>query len=558
MLRCAVPIVFGLIAFPAVGQDAPRLVLQLTVDQLRGDLIQRFEKGMGEDGFRRLMSNGVHYADAHHRHANTETIVGHTTLSTGADPAVHGMVANLWFDRVTGEQFYNVQDADYPLVGASGVDDATEIDPTQRAATTDGRSPRSIITSTVSDEIALHYGPEAKIFGVSIKDRGAISMAGHAGQAYWFSKSDASFVTSTYYRDDYPGWVEVWNASGKVQAYANKDWSLLLPEENYSFADRDDQMWETDLGGFGRVFPHNFGPVDGDYYTTLLTVSPAGDALTLDFAKSLIEAEDIGQDDIPDYLAISLSSTDYVGHMFGPSSLEAEDNLKQLDKRLGEFLSFLDERVGLDNVLVVLSADHGGAETPGSLAEIGIEAQYFDFKRIDTEPGFVRLQADFGASKDLILNFSQPYLYLNKALIEERDLDPLEVERTVSEELVKLPGIALAVGATEFRNGLVGDTRVNRAVAANFHPDRSGDIFIVFDPHWFVADFDGLFVASSHGAPWAYDTYVPIILSRPGIAPKRVVRRVETIDLAPTIAAYLGIKAPTGATGAVLHEVFED
>ena len=171
-------------------------------------------------GFRRLLENGVHFVDAHHRHANTETIVGHTTLATGTDPAIHGMVANLWFDRIGGTQFYNVQDPDFPLVGAAGVDAASEIDPTQRAATTDGRSPRNILTSTISDEIALHFGPEAKIFGVSVKDRGAISMAGHAGTAYWFSKAEGRFVTSTFYRDAYPDWVADWAAKGMVASYA--------------------------------------------------------------------------------------------------------------------------------------------------------------------------------------------------------------------------------------------------------------------------------------------------------------------------------------------------
>lgn len=554
----SLPVAIGLLVANATAQESPRLVLQLTVDQLRGDLIHRYGDGIGETGFRRLIGSGVHYVDAHHRHANTETVVGHTTLATGADPAVHGMVANLWFDRVSGSQFYNVQDPDYPLVGAAGVDQQTEIDPTQRAATTDGRSPRSIITSTISDEIALHFGPEAKIFGVSVKDRGAIAMAGHSGQAYWFSKSEGRFVTSTFYRDDYPDWVLTWNASGKVQSYGDQFWSLLLPEENYRLADKDNQFWEADLAGFGRVFPHPFGPADSKYYNTLLTISPAGDALTLDFAKALVEAEGIGQDDVPDYLSVSLSSTDYVGHIFGPTSLEAEDNFKQLDTALGAFLDFIDEKIGLDKVLIVLSADHGVAETPGTLAEIGIRAKLFNFGRVDTEPGFVRLEADFGASKALIRNFSQPYLYLDQELIAEKGLDPLEVERGVAAELTKLEGVAFAVGSSDLRKGLVGDTLVNRAVAANFHPDRSGDIYVVFEPHWYVADLDGLTVASAHGSPWSYDTHVPIILHGPGIPTARVGRRVETVDVAPTIAAYLGIKPPTGSTGVVLLEAIEN
>ena len=188
----------------------PRLVLQITVDQLRADLIARYSQGYGDGGFNYLLRNGAVFQSAHHRHANTETIVGHTTLATGADPAIHGMVANLWYDRKAGRQFYNVQDEDFPLLGAQGVDQDDEIDPTQRAATTDGRSPRAILTTTVSDEIADYFGPVAKVFGVSVKDRGAISMAGHAGTAYWFSKSEGRFVTSTYYREAYPDWVGAW------------------------------------------------------------------------------------------------------------------------------------------------------------------------------------------------------------------------------------------------------------------------------------------------------------------------------------------------------------
>lgn len=542
----------------AAARDLPRLVLQITVDQLRGDLVQRYERGLGRDGFFRLIDSGTYFADAHHRHANNETIVGHTTLATGADPGVHGMVANLWFDRKAGAQFYNVQDPDYPLLQAEGVDASAEIDPTQRAATTDGRSPRAIITTTISDEIALNFGEGAKVFGVSVKDRGAISMAGHAGQAYWFSKAEGKFVTSTYYRESYPDWVEAWNASGKVAAYAGTTWELALPRENYLFAEKDDQPWETALGDFGRTFPHPFGPADGPFYTTLLTVSPAGDALTLDFARRLVEAENLGRDEVPDYLSVSLSSTDYVGHLFGPSSLESEDNIKRLDAELARFLAFIDEKVGLDRTLIILSADHGSPETPGSLAEIGVDAGYFDFDEIDAAPGFARLRKEFGVSSELIRNFSQPYLYLDQDLIREKGLDRARVERTVAEELEKLPGIALAIGSTDIRKGLLDETPVNRAVAANFHPDRSGDIYVVFEPQWFVNDFDGLTVAASHGSPWNYDSYVPLIFSGHHVPAGKVVRRVETVDVAPSIAAYLGIKPPTGSQGRVLEELFSD
>lgn len=553
----AIAAVLGLAAVNVAhaAEAPPKLVLQITVDQLRGDLIDRYGAGFVEGGFRYLLENGAVFSNAHHRHANTETIVGHTTISTGADPAIHGMVANLWFDRKTGAQFYNVQDVDFPLVGAAGIDADSEIDPTQRAATTDGRSPRNIISSTLSDEIAVYFGPESKIFGVSVKDRGAISMAGHAGQAYWFSKAEGRFVTSTFYRETYPEWMADWDAKGKVSSYENQDWTLLYQPAIYAFSGRDDQPWETKLPGFGNTFPHNWGPADGKYYTTLLTLSPAGDEITVDFAKALLDAEGLGQDEVPDYLSVSLSSTDYVGHVFGPSSLEAEDNIKRVDRRLADLLSHVDQTIGLDHTLIVLSADHGGPENPGYLASIGIEAQTFDFKRVDTEPGFVRLEADFGSSKELIQNFSNPYLYLNQELISNRGLDPVAVEKVVAEELQKLPGIAYAIGSSDLRNGSFSRTKVSEAVLANFHPARSGDIYIVFEPHWFVADFDGLTVASAHGSPWTYDTHVPLIFSGPGIEAQTIARRVETVDIAPTIATYLRTKLPSGANGLPIPEV---
>jgi predicted AlkP superfamily pyrophosphatase or phosphodiesterase len=543
---------------PAVHADTvPKLVLQITVDQLRGDLVHRYRNGLGDGGFNYLLENGAYFSDAHHRHANNETIVGHTTLSTGTDPGIHGMVANLWFDRDSGTRFYNVQDPDFPLVGAAGVNADTEIDPTQRAATTDGRSPRNILTTTIGDEIRMHYGPDAKVFGVSVKDRGAISFAGHAGQAYWFSKAEGRFVTSTFYRDDYPAWMTAWDEKQLVASYADTDWTLMLPRDTYLFADRDDQAWETDFPGWGQTFPHNWGPADSKYYTTLLTLSPAGDEITADFAKTLITSEGVGQDDVPDFMSVSFSSTDYVGHLFGPSSLESEDNLKRLDRTLEDFLSFVDAEVGLDNTLIVLSADHGAPEAPGYLATVGVQADTFNFEEVDVTPGFARLKEAFGLSEELIESFTNPYVYLNHEAIAAAGLHARDVEMAVARELQMLPGIALAVSSAALRDGAVPDTKISRAVMANFHPDRSGDIYVVFEPHWFVADFDGLHVASAHGSPWTYDSHVPVIFSGPGIDADVIVRRVETVDVAATIAALMHTKMPSGAVGQPMLEVFD-
>jgi predicted AlkP superfamily pyrophosphatase or phosphodiesterase len=543
-------------AHPQTPDKPVRLVLQITVDQLRGDLIDRYAAGFGEGGFRRLLDDGAFYIDAHHRHANTETIVGHTTLSTGTDPAVHGMVANVWLDRASGELRYNVQDAEYPLLGeGGGVDQATEIDPTQRLATTQGRSPRAIQTTTIGDEIALSLGPDAKVFGVSVKDRGAIAMAGHAGKAFWFSKSEGRMVTSTFYMDAYPDWVDAWNAKGVPASYANTSWKLLAEPSAYLFGDADDMPWETDFPGFGRTFPHAYGPADGKYFTTLLTLAPAGDEIVLDFAKALMAAEEIGADAITDYLSISFSSTDYVGHFFGPSSLESEDNLHRLDRTLADLLAYVDKTVGLDQTLVVLSADHGASEAPGYLKTLGIGGEHFSFDAVDKSEAITALKAKFGVAEQLVERFFQPYVYLNRETIAARGLDMAEVSRQVAEELRKFPGVAYAVSSHDLRAGRVARTPVTDAVLANFHEDRSGDIYVVFEPHWFVADFDGQSVTGSHGSPWPYDSHVPVIWMGPGIKAGRIGRRVETVDVAVTIAAYLRVRPPSGARGRVMTEV---
>jgi len=533
-----------------------RLVLQITIDQLRSDLIQRYAAGYGENGFLRLLDKGVYYVNAHHRHANTETVVGHTTLATGTDPAIHGMVANVWLDRITGELNYNVQDPDHPLVGeGAGVDKSTEIDPTQRLATTQGRSLRNIRTTTISDEFALSLGPKSKIFGVSVKDRGAITMAGHKGKAYWFSKAVGRMVTSTYYMNAYPDWVEAWNKKGVPTSYAGKSWALKDDIGSYLFGEADDMPWETDILGYGRVFPHRYGPADGKYFTTLLTLSPAGDELVLDFAKALMVAENIGADAVPDYLSISFSSTDYVGHLFGASSLEAEDNMRLLDRTLADLLQYVDDQVGLDQTLVVLSADHSASEVPGYLHSLGIGGEHFNFEDIDRAEAIAALKARFGVAEELIDQFFQPYLYLNRDVITGLGLDLAEVSRAVAEELRSFRGIAYAVSSEDLRRGAVARTPVTEAVLANFNEDRSGDIYVVFDPHWFVAEFDGLSVSGSHGSPWAYDTHVPIIFMGPGIESGRIGRRVDTVDVAPTIAAYLGVRQPSGTRGGVLPEI---
>jgi len=325
------PMLLVLIAMSALSTmtnaqtKPPKLILQITVDQLRADLPRRYLHRMGDDGFNYFYKKGVVYNNAHHNHANTENIVGHATLATGATPAVHGMIGNVWFDRDDNRLIYNIEDANYPLLSKDAdVSQKTELDPTQKTAKSSGRSPRKIRVSTFSDELAMHSLGKSKIFGVSVKDRGAVSMAGHAGKAFWFSKKAGEFVTSHFYYQRYPQWVLDWNGQHQPQAYANKSWKLIREADTYSFGNKDDQKWEVDFPGYGRVFPHKYGDGEGKYFNTLLTISPAGDELTAAFTKALIVNEQIGQDEVTDYLSVSFSSTDYIGHFFGSGSLEME------------------------------------------------------------------------------------------------------------------------------------------------------------------------------------------------------------------------------------------
>ncbi len=536
----------------------PKLILQITVDALRGDMPDKFMKHMGQGGFRYLKEQGVWFANANFSYVNTETVVGHTTLATGAFPAEHGMVSNVWFDRETGKLAYNIEDSRYRLLTAGGgIDKNTEIDSTQALASVDGRSPTNILVSTFSDELAMRTSGKARIFGVSVKDRGAVPLAGHAGKAFWFSKTTGDFVTSSYYYDRYPGWVDDWNSRNKAATYAGQSWDLMLDKSAYMFGAEDDQPWEMDMVGFGRTFPHEFGTPDNKYFASYLTFSPVGDDLTLDFAKTVIDAEDMGQDDVTDYLAVSFSSTDYIGHLFGPSSLEAEDNMLRLDRTLANLFAYVDERVGLENTLIVLSADHGQTETPGYLNSFGIESDFVSPDKLDKEPAIAALKAKFGIGQELIEAYFPPYLYLNREIIAQKGLDPGDVERAVAEKLMDIKGVALAVSRAAMLDNRLPDTFLNRAATRNFYSERSGDILILFRPHFFVNDFGGEVTAANHGGPWRYDTNVPVVFAGMNLKGRRVYALRDPVNVAPTLAAIAGTKPPSGSLGAPYGEVMD-
>jgi predicted AlkP superfamily pyrophosphatase or phosphodiesterase len=534
----------------AHAAEPPRLVLQVTIDGLRGDLLDRYASNFGPGGFNHLLERGVVFKNAHYLHANTETIVGHTTLATGATPARHGMVGNVWYNGDTGELGYNIEDPEAPVLPTRETLTAgVQVDPAQQRSRSEGRSPRGILVPTFSDTLSLANLGHSKVFGISGKDRSAVAMAGKTGTAYWYSTDTGDFQTSAYYVDAYPEWVRAWNDQRKAESLSDGQWSLLLDRAQYLFGDRDDRPYEIDLRGYGRTFPHEFGPAEHPLFFTRVAVSPEGDRLLADFGKALIEAEAIGQDDVTDYLSISFSAVDAVNHFFGPSSLENEDVVLSLDRILADFLRFIDDAVGLDKTLIVLSADHGMADMPEYAAELGFETGRMfndDVLKIARDASGIL----FG-NEALVKDFFRPYLYLDAGVIREMRLDADAVTEALASAIDDTAGIGGAVPI--FSTGDIGQSSSADSIRRNHHAKRSGQVYVFQEPYWFL--FDRGPVGVMHGSPWSYDKHVNIIFAGPGIAPSTVNRTVHPIDVAPTLSALLGLSPPAGAEGAALAEV---
>ena len=545
LLICAIPT--QLAAQPEVSDI--RLIVQLTVDGMRGDLLARYRTGFGPDGFNRLLEGGVWYANAHHLHANTETIVGHATLATGAHPSEHGMVGNVWLDRATDRLGYNIEDPKSPILPVPGFGgEGEQLDPAQAIAQAGGRSPVNLLASTFGDELVKSNNGRSKVFSVSGKDRSAVAMAGHAGKAFWMSIATGAFETSRYYYDEYPSWALDWNAGRPADAAIGTKWALSGKTDSYLLADNDDRPYEVDLKGFGRTFPHPYGdPVDGIYYSQVL-VSPLGDELTADFAKAAVTAEGLGSDSWPDLLSVSFSAVDAVNHIFGPSSLENEEIVRRLDRTLADFMQFLDAEVGSEHVLYVLSADHGMPEMPEFMAEQGFTVERNTNQDLQ-EALNSEIAEKFGV-REAVKFFFRPYIYLDHNAISAAGAAVREIEATISTSLEARAGITIAMPREplpEQRGDFLEDP-----IRRNFHPQRSGDIYVAQAPYSFL--FDHGSIAVMHGSPWRYDTHVPIIFAAPGLEPERVVRPVATIDVAPTLSYLFGTTIPSGASGTPLSE----
>lgn len=557
-LRRAIAAVALAIAAAGPAVAAPRLVLQITVDQLRGDLPLRCRERWGEGGFRRLYDHGVVFTDAHFGHANTETVVGHATLATGADPSVHGLVGNSWYDRTGHALQQNVDDSRYALAGNGG---AAAVDAGHAGAgaarKSPGRSPSTLLAPTIADSVAVAGRGRARVFSVSLKDRAAVPMGGHDGKAFWWSDVSGEFVSSTYYFPDgrLPGWAQAWNRRHEADRLDGTVWSLKDAPSTYRFVDRDDQPWESPPAGLGRTFPHRYerARLKSGYYAAL-AASPFGDDLVAGFFEALLQAEEVGRDDVVDYVSVSLSSSDYIGHRFGPDSLEMEDQVLRVDRVIARLLDAADAAAGRGRTLVVLSADHGVAEPIEQQRMEGHDSGRIALSQVEAGAGVRALERRFGGP--FVAQNSPPCVYLDNDALARRSVDPAKAARSLAGEIAKTPGVQAVF--TRERMLASGPTAspVERAVRRSYHPVRSGDLYVLARPGWQIAhEGPGVLpYATGHGTPWDYDSFVPLVLAGAGLPAMTIGRRVDATDVAPTVAALAGVAKPALASGHVLLE----
>ncbi|MCM5664391.1 alkaline phosphatase PafA [Galbibacter mesophilus] len=518
----------------------PKLVVGIVVDQMRYDYLTRFWDQYGEGGFKRMVNEGFNCKNNHFNYIPTKTAAGHASVYTGATPKVHGIIGNDWYDKTEDRMVYCTEDG---VVESLGTDsDAGKM------------SPRRMVASTMTDQLKLATVSRGKVIGISLKDRGSILPAGHAADgAYWFhGKKEGHWVTSTYYMEKLPKWVKKFNDSDAAEKY-KKVWNPLYDIETYTASIEDDNEFEGTFSGEKKpTFPHDLPKLwkDNGRFDLLKGV-PFGNSLTTDFAEAAIEGEDLGKDDITDFLAVSFSATDYVGHRFGVSAKETQDTYLRLDQDLERFFAFLDNKVGKGEYTVFLTADHAAVEVPSYLESMEIPGGYFSKKDfIDSLTEF--LDDTFGSDK-LIKNFSNEQIFLDQKEIKKLGISSAEVENAIVTEIKNYKHITEAYSGTDLRNQEFTDGLANR-LQKGYHFKRSGDVLVVLDPG-FINSTNRK--GTTHGSGHAYDTHTPLLFFGKGINHGATVRRTEIPDIANTVCALLGITFPSGKSGEPIWEVIE-
>lgn len=525
----------GFAQAPLQGSSAkPKLVVGLVIDQMRWDYLYRFNALYGEGGFKRLLNAGFSAENTFIPYVPTYTAVGHTCIYTGSVPAISGIVGNNWFDKTTGKNVYCTDDSTVSTVGNTG-----------KAGK---MSPANLWVTTIADELRLSNNFKSKVIGIALKDRGSILPAGHsANAAYWYD--GGKWITSTHYMTALPAWVEQFNGKDLAGKYMSKDWATLLPMSSYDLSTADDKPYESNINGEKTVtFPHKLSLIPENIKYESFRTTPFANTFTFDFAKAAIENENLGKNSVTDFLAVSISSTDYIGHAFGPNSVEIEDTYLRLDKDIADFLTYLDTKLGKGNYTFFLSADHAVAHIPAFLAEHNIPGGNFEDGDIKKELNHM-IEASFGVA-NMVQSLQNYQVYLNCDELEKQGKDVAAVKKAIIKTLQAKPYIITAYETDKLAAVTLPEPQKNM-LANGYNSKRSGDIQFTLKPGY----FDGGKKGTTHGLWNPYDAHIPCLFFGWGVKPGKTNRETYMTDIAPTIAAMLHIQMPNGCVGKVITEL---
>jgi predicted AlkP superfamily pyrophosphatase or phosphodiesterase len=524
-------------AMNSQAQQRPKLVVGIVVDQMKMDYLYRFYNDYSDNGFKKLINNGYSFQNMHYNYIPTYTGPGHASIYTGTTPAIHGIVGNEWFSRKLGKNMYCTDDASVKTVG-DGTKEEGEM------------SPKLLQTTTITDELRLLTNFTGKVIGMSLKDRGAILPAGHfANWAFWFSKT-GSFISSSFYGATLPDWVTKFNSEKRFMPYINKGWDLYKPVATYNESLADDNVYESKLYNKEKpTFPYNLKEMYSKNDAGVLRNTPYGNDFLADFAKETIDKEALGKDDITDFLAISFSSTDYIGHNLGPRSVELQDTYLRMDQTIADFIVYLDKTVGKDNYLLFLTADHAGAENASFLNDHKYELKITNPK--DITKGLKEFsKTTFG--EDLVLNYSNWNLFFNKEIIKTKGLDLSKVKQVFKDYLMTQDQVKRVYTEEEILASTGSDYFLD-CIAKGYDATQDGDIIVLDKPGVLEYPTTG----TSHGTPYSYDTHVPMIfygwhIKKGASNDKKVITQI-----APTLAQKLNIPLPNGTDAKVLLEILD-
>jgi predicted AlkP superfamily pyrophosphatase or phosphodiesterase len=517
-------------AFPA-EVARPKLVVGLVVDQMRWDYLYRYYNRYTNGGFKRLINEGFSVENTFIPYTPTYTACGHTCIYTGSVPAVHGIIGNDWYDPETKKNMYCTEDSSVSTVGSTPSSEGN-------------MSPKNMLTTTITDELRLATNFRGKVIGVSLKDRGSILPAGHAANAaYWYQGSTGNWITSTYYMKEVPTWIADYNKLKLANKFYAKNWETLYPMNTYVNSTADEKAYE----GKTSTFPHQLTQnIDKNF--DAIRSTPYGNTITLDLAKLAILSEDLGQDNITDFLAVSCSSTDYVGHAYGPNSVEAEDTYLRLDKDFEEFFNYLDKKVGKGNYTVFLTADHGAAHVPGFMQENKLPSGVVSDRDIASKLN-AYLNDKFKVN-NVVLRSMNNQIIFDHDKTDKGDVS-FDVIKSASVEFLKrLDGFQNAVDIAKISQSTLQEIQ-KKMITNGYNARRSGDIYYVLQPNW----FNGGSTGTTHGNWNPYDSHIPLVFMGWGIKAGATNKMHYMTDIAPTLAALLHIQTPNGTVGEPITEI---